>query len=205
MFNEEKYIDRYLDDLMPEDESTAFEMRCLKDRDFFERVREREQTRKDAARIVAQADEESFDLKRRNLSESAREWAAALFSHKSAKWAVAAATAVLVILLINRPGYDTNPDLEQQLGARTLRGPTVKAIVPEIGAHVNQSIHFSWESELAEPFEAVVINPRGEEVFSASNLQSGDALDIPLADGLYYWKLLHNGDWLYTGKFILKK
>ena len=203
MRNDNQYIDRYLDGLLSEAESTAFEIRCLEDQAFFQRVKAREQERGDIARILRQADEEAFDLNRQSLFGRAGAWAATLFSSRPVwKWAVAAAAAVLVIFVILRPSDDTHPDWERELGVRTLRGPTVRVISPQIGGRIKQTIHFSWESELPAPFEAVFIDRNGKEVFSAANLKSGDRLDLPLEDGLYYWKLLHNGDWIYTGKFM---
>lgn len=193
---------------MSEEESSLFETRCLEERSFFLRVKAREQLRMNIESRLLETGQEVFaNLERVSCLPHKKKRPAFSWSYLKPVWKYAAAAAAFVMLLFlvtSRESYRVNKDLERELGGRTLRSAPVVVLTPSIGQTCGQSVTFSWQTDLRGTFEIIVLNRRAEEIYSLKTKENHYQFESGLEPGLYYWKLIQNGDWIYTGKFKVK-
>ncbi|HNR69205.1 MAG TPA: hypothetical protein PKN24_14255 [bacterium] len=206
----DRQVDRFLDGTMSEDERDRFEKRCLEDRAFFLRVQERELIREKVVQTFA---EKGAELSRDKLQPAARQsklvrrakfftpnsrvgWAYALL-------ALALLSLSIILILPNPRNYAVHPDLEHELGTRILRSAMVKVLSPGVETKPCGEILFAWESNAQDSFQVVVLDNQANEIKSFNTTGRSIRYQPDLAPGLYYWKLLQNDDWIYTGKIII--
>jgi len=199
-------IDLYLDGALPEAERERFEQRCLEDKKLFALLQERVEWREKVVHLLQQKGAEK-------PASSSSGWSrySPFGTGKRMAWGygLAAAAALCVGLLFLMPGgresLEVNAELEKALGHRLLRGETVEVLSPQLSQKVGQDPLFSWRTRQAGAFEVILLDHMGVEIAAYQTEDNSLLCDSPLAPGLYYWKLLMNEDWIYTGKFIVEK
>ena len=212
LFYSDRKIDRFLEGSLPEAERDLVEKRCLEDEAFFRRVQEREALRLQVARTIAEKGETFAAVK----TAPAAGPKAGRIRHSFAPgrrigWAYALLAAALLCLCLylivpNRgENVAVNEELERQLGARVLRGDTVQVLSPALPAQAGSEILFSWRLAEKGPFKVLILDSRAEEIDSLSTDGLSVRYPVKLPPGVYYWKLLQNDDWIYTGKIIVAR
>ena len=216
--NLENYIDQYLDGLLSEEENDRFETKCLEDKAFFAKVRAQKAFRAkvenflqmEGEAIASEAElakqaEQSFGFMKilDNLNTYWKNlnifWRYALVP------AGAVAIFILVLLLKTNDPFSKNPEYEKLLGSMPLRGIALKIQSPELEAEFSGNVTFCWQTEVAGLFEIIILDNHGKEIDMISTRGQQLVLNHHLPEGLYYWKFLVDGDWVYTGKFLVKK
>lgn len=212
LFYSDRKIDRFLEGNLPEAARDLVEKRCLEDSDFFRRVREREALRLMVAQTIGEKGEllaarkaaphTGPDAVRNNVPFSPGRrigWAYALL-------AVALLSLCLYLIVPNQgESVAVNNELERALGARVLRGDTVQVLSPDLPARAGSEIFFSWRLAEKGAFKVLILNHRAEEIDAFAADGESFRYPVHLPPGVYYWKLLHNDDWIYTGKIIVVK
>jgi len=217
--NREEYIDKYLDGLLSDKEANEFETKCLEDKSFFQQVHEREQLREKVAEVIKKNGKEIFEeyLKEKVAPETQAkatnffETIAKIWKNVKPIWKYslvpAGAIAVFILFLLNQPGgsFKPNSELERELDIRPLRSGTFEILSPEIGENIEGTIKFKWQTTMEGPFEVIILNSKAEEIDAFVTNENSNIYDNTLSPGLYYWKFLEDGDWIYTGKFLIMK
>lgn len=209
----DRQIDRFLDGTISEEERGLFEKRCLEDHAFFLKVQERELLREKVAQTVSAIGSElagnhvSSSAQRGGLERRVKSlipgmrigWAYALL-------AVALLSLCIILVLPNSDEtFAIHPDLEQELGARVLRSAPVQVLSPGVEIKPDDEILFAWEADAQGTFQVVILDNQGNEIKSLRTTGRSIRYQIDLAHGLYYWKLLQNDDWIFTGKILIDK
>jgi hypothetical protein len=204
-------IDRYLDGSMPESERDEFEQRCFEDNKLFLQLRERAELRERVTWILQKNGKKLLEEGARPPASSkaisrGTRFTPFLAGH-TIRWAYGiAGIAVLSIGLLfllrhNVRTFAVNDELERELGPRILRAAQVTVLSPQLSSQVDDEITFAWETANKGPFEVIILDHNGNEILSYLTKAATLSCSPPLKPGLYYWKLLSQDDWIFTGKF----
>lgn len=101
--------------------------------------------------------------------------------------------------------YEDNPTMEEQMKIR-LRSFGIEVLGPSSGNSIKygDEIAFSWSTSGNATIALVIYNNKNIIVHQKSELEKSYELDSEnLLPGVYYWKLLQDGDVTYLGKFYL--
>jgi len=215
------YIDQYLDGLLSEIDMDAFETKILEDKSLFQKVQQRKQLREQVTTVIEEEGENIFTEyltekkvgKKKIKSETLLEKIAKLWINTKPIWkyslapSVAIAIFLIFVLFQRNTVFKVNSELENILGKNSLRTETydIEITSPVMGEKIDEFVQFSWQTEADRQFKVIILNNKGDEVDEVSTNKNMYTFKGSLLPGLYYWKLLVNDDWLYTGKFIIDK
>lgn len=206
-----EYIDLYFDGLLSEKEMDLFEIKCIQDKTFFNIVQERAQIRGEIVTIIEKEGRDIFEKKPAKESTTRMvEKIIISLSHLKTGWKYAlipAAAMVVLFFLFFQPdsSFKMNANLDKELGYKQLRSISIEIISPKLGEKAGEIIKFNWSAELSGSFEVIILNNKGEEFDVIKSENDHYDYKNELLPGLYYWKLIQNGDWIYTGKFVVVK
>jgi hypothetical protein len=99
--------------------------------------------------------------------------------------------------------FTESPELEDLMRSE-VRSAGVEIISPSIGQTVQGEVHFQWDSTSRPPFTLVILSNRGAVRKEVTLAGPRYTLKERLEDGLYYWKLIADGELLCVGKFLIK-
>jgi hypothetical protein len=208
-------IDRYLDDTLPDAEREEFQRLCFEDKKLFLMLKERAELREKVSWILQARGEKILaeGIQQRRDSR----WAYfglhinPFIPGRKIGWAygiigVAVLSLYLLIILPHDEGaFAINDQLEKELGPRILRAATVTVLSPKLSEQIRKEVAFAWKAGDKGPFEVIIIDHSGGEIVSYQTKESSLCCSLSLPPGLYYWKLLSQDDWIYTGKFKILK
>jgi hypothetical protein len=75
---------------------------------------------------------------------------------------------------------------------------------PSNGAYVRPGIRFEWTTVAKPPFDLLIVNNLDRTVRSLQLQENTYVMKDALPSGLYYWKLIGEGELLHVGKFKVK-
>ena len=78
---------------------------------------------------------------------------------------------------------------------------SAELVVDDVSYNYGRGIYWFPDHQ----FNVIILNNKGDEVDEFSTNKNMYTYKGSLLPGLYYWKLLVDDDWLYTGKFIINK
>jgi hypothetical protein len=81
----------------------------------------------------------------------------------------------------------------------------VEIISPLKGQTVHGEVHFQWDSTSRPPFTLVTMSNGGVVREEVTLTEPQYTLKERLENGLYYWKLVAEGELLYVGKFLVRR
>ena len=96
------------------------------------------------------------------------------------------------------------PEYEDLVIAR-LRAVHLQLVSPVVGATVADPVVFQWAPEIHGSVSLEILNNREEVVHSGDVQSLPYAVPKPDSPGLFYWKLIANGELMLVGKFVVKE
>jgi len=99
--------------------------------------------------------------------------------------------------------FTESPELEDLMQSSP-RSPDTEVQSPAKGARVSHGVVFRWTSSAAPPYELVVLDNRDRVIRTYTTSSDTLLVSDSLQAGLYYWKLLGEGNLLYVGKFLMR-
>jgi len=99
--------------------------------------------------------------------------------------------------------FTESPELEDLMRSE-VRSAVVEIISPSIGQTVDGKVHFQWDSTSKPPFTLVILSNRGVVRKEVTLTEPQYTVKERLENGLYYWKLIAEGELLYIGKFLVR-
>jgi hypothetical protein len=99
--------------------------------------------------------------------------------------------------------YDALPELESLVGGGT-RGEAFESLSPASWPH-GSDIYLRWKTTGPGPWTIVLVDNLGKNLKEARADRAELRLAGPFRPGLYYWKVLQNGELMYVGKFRVEK
>lgn len=210
LFNRTDYmIDRYLDGSMSEAERERFEQQYFENRTLFDKLQKRSALRQQLTAMLKQCENTVLHPQERREVRTRRAWIKDPGSRRKLGWAGAALATLGLVLLIfivwpeEEGSFAVNPALEKELGSRLLRSQSVSVLAPTLSQKVSGAITFAWDTGPKPPFEVILIDHAGAEIASWQTDEYALHRTLDHPPGLYYWKLLSQDEWIYTGKIIL--
>ncbi len=204
-------IDRYLDGSMSEAERERFEQQYFENRALFDKLQKRSALRQQLTGMLKQCEDTVLHPQDGREVRTRHGWIDNPGGRRKLGWAGAALATLGLFLLIfivrpeDEGSFAVNRVLEKELGVRILRSQTVSVLAPTLSQKVSGTITFAWDKGPKPPFEVVLIDHAGNEVASWQTDQYTLHRTLDYPPGLYYWKLLSQEEWIYTGKFIHAK
>lgn len=211
------YIDKYLDGLLSEDEMDEFETKCLEDKSFFEKVRERELFTQKVAEVIHEEGEEIFEeylsgdkiKKTVKPPESLIDKLKQFWSGIRPIWRFslipAGVVAVLVLVMFLPPDpYKPDPALESL--TESFRGSeSIEIVSPPNNANLDEEVQFHWKNDSRNPVEFILLNNQGKEIETKTSDNLSETFSLKLDPGLYYWKLVDARGNMIVSKFTVGK
>ncbi len=99
--------------------------------------------------------------------------------------------------------YEESSDLEDLIGTER-RSEGISVQEPAIGQSISGPVTFRWQTNLGAPVTLLVYTNREALLERAEVSRTPYTLKTSLSPGLYYWKLVADGDLLYVGKFLAR-
>ncbi len=99
--------------------------------------------------------------------------------------------------------FTESPELEDLMKS-SLRSAATDVQSPAIGARVSRGAVFRWTSSATPPYELVVLDNRDRVIRTYTTSADTLLLSDSMQAGLYYWKLLGEGNLLYVGKILMR-
>jgi hypothetical protein len=96
-----------------------------------------------------------------------------------------------------------SPELEDLLRS-SLRSAETEVLSPANGTSIRNGLFFKWTTSAHPPFDLTILDNRGSSVKSFALQTSPFKMKDSLQAGLYYWKLVAEGNLLHVGKFIVR-
>lgn len=206
------YIDKYLDGLLSEEEVDEFEIRCLEDKAFFQKVRQRELLREQVDSVIKEMEgDESFSesIEKAASRKKSREGLSAYWPpHIKRSWKytfiLTAGAIIVAIWLLNPTGdpFRELPHLEYLVSNHESRSTAVEVLSPQNGVKITGPIKFVWKLG-KEPHYLKILNNQENELAEILIDKDEYLFEKKLFPGLYYWKLDRDHELLYVGKFIV--
>jgi hypothetical protein len=75
---------------------------------------------------------------------------------------------------------------------------------PANGAYLKPGVRFEWTTVAKPPFDLLIVNNLDRTVRSLQLQENAYVMKDPLPSGLYYWKLIGEGELLHVGKFKVR-
>ncbi len=99
--------------------------------------------------------------------------------------------------------FAESPEMEDLMKS-AVRSEEVVVRSPANGSTVRPGIRFEWTSTARPPFQLLILNNRDSTLRSVQLQENAYVMKDPLPRGLYYWKLIGEGELLHVGKFKVK-
>lgn len=99
--------------------------------------------------------------------------------------------------------FAESPEMEDLMKS-AVRSEEVEVRSPANGSTVRPGVRFEWTATAKPPFELLILDNRERTVRSVQLQETSYVMKDPLPSGLYYWKLIGEGELLHVGKFKVK-
>jgi hypothetical protein len=99
--------------------------------------------------------------------------------------------------------YAESPELEDLLKS-AIRSEETEIKSPTAAAALRRGDKFHWVTSAKPPYELVLLNNRDSVLSTVRITSTTYLLKDSLVAGLYYWKLIGEGNLLHVGKFIVR-
>jgi hypothetical protein len=97
-----------------------------------------------------------------------------------------------------------SPELEDLMRS-SLRSAETEVLSPANGTSTRDGLFFRWTTSAAPPFDLTILDNRGFSVKSIALEISAFRMKDSLQAGLYYWKIIAEGNLLHVGKFFVRQ
>jgi hypothetical protein len=99
--------------------------------------------------------------------------------------------------------FAESPEMEDLMKS-AVRSEEADVRSPVDGSTVRAAVRFEWSTAAKPPFQLLIVNNRDRTVRSLQLQESAYVMKDPLPQGLYYWKLIGEGELLHVGKFKVR-
>jgi hypothetical protein len=99
--------------------------------------------------------------------------------------------------------FAESPEMEDLMKS-AVRSEEVEVRSPVDGVTVRRGIRFEWTATAKPPFELLILDNRERTVRSVQLQECAYVMKDSLPGGLYYWKLIGEGELLHVGKFKVR-
>jgi hypothetical protein len=99
--------------------------------------------------------------------------------------------------------FSESPAMEDLMKSAA-RSEEAEVRSPVNGSTVKPGIRFEWSAAAKPPFEILILDNRERTVRSVQLWETAYVMRDPLPRGLYYWKLIGEGELLHVGKFKVR-
>jgi hypothetical protein len=99
--------------------------------------------------------------------------------------------------------FAESPEMEDLMKS-AVRSEEVEVRSPADGSTVRPGIRFEWTATAKPPFELLILDNRERTVRSVQLQECAYLMKDSLLRGLYYWKLIGEGELLHVGKFKVR-
>jgi hypothetical protein len=99
--------------------------------------------------------------------------------------------------------FAESPEMEDLMKS-DVRSEEVEVRSPANGIYVRPGVRFEWTTAAKPPYQLLIVNNRDHTVRRVQLQESAYVMKDPLPTGLYYWKLIGEGELLHVGKFKVR-